>query len=508
MSVDWSRTALLLDPDDPQRFGIDPDLFRERGIQVVEAPYEGIGRDGELHSRLAGLDIDAVLFTRNDEMRGKPRIGNLLAARRKGYTAISGIDGDREEEQTRLCIEDFLGHGGPIDLPDITAAQTEYLPGRPRFSVIFDFEQLGGARFGIPRLLPELERRGIRATFFVTGIIAELYPTILERLHTGGHEIGIHGAVHEFLSGRSPAEQADRIRGHKNTVERFEPIRGANYIFRMDAATPRALKDAGLEYFVLFRKHTFYRSRFMDASCRVRNVRTNSGDIAMIPVPVETYSGDEAAIKAMIDSALRTIRREKGGVLSVLMHPFKDGMERRMPLTVRILDYLCEDLRLTPVPLAESGPPEPAPANAVRVAYRWHGFEPKIDETRSNGVITRLWWPPIMYQAQRAERLADGFAECGGAAVLVPAESTPQPNVEIFPDAPVTDGAEAACDPLTEPAEAATAVLYALNERDLVRVIPPGSLRNLWNFLKFHFPRTGRDFKFLMRRLLDRISGR
>jgi polysaccharide deacetylase family protein (PEP-CTERM system associated) len=49
------------------------------------------------------------------------------------------------------------------------------------------------------RILDELNRRGIRATFFCLGWIAERYPGIVRKIAEGGHEIGSHSYAHQLV---------------------------------------------------------------------------------------------------------------------------------------------------------------------------------------------------------------------------------------------------------------------------------------------------------------------
>jgi len=47
------------------------------------------------------------------------------------------------------------------------------------------------------RILSLFESRGIQATFFVLGWIAEHYPDLVKRIRTAGHEIASHGYAHQ-----------------------------------------------------------------------------------------------------------------------------------------------------------------------------------------------------------------------------------------------------------------------------------------------------------------------
>src|ERR1700733_4673499 len=49
----------------------------------------------------------------------------------------------------------------------------------------------------LPRLLELLTARGVRATFFVEGLNAEMYPGALHDLTQAGHEVAVHAWRHE-----------------------------------------------------------------------------------------------------------------------------------------------------------------------------------------------------------------------------------------------------------------------------------------------------------------------
>ena len=49
----------------------------------------------------------------------------------------------------------------------------------------------------LPRVLQALGEAGVRATFFVEGRNAELYPDALRSIAAAGHEVAFHGWQHE-----------------------------------------------------------------------------------------------------------------------------------------------------------------------------------------------------------------------------------------------------------------------------------------------------------------------
>jgi polysaccharide deacetylase family protein (PEP-CTERM system associated) len=51
---------------------------------------------------------------------------------------------------------------------------------------------------GVERILKELERRQLKATFFCLGWIAEKHPDVIKRIHAARHHIGCHSYQHEL----------------------------------------------------------------------------------------------------------------------------------------------------------------------------------------------------------------------------------------------------------------------------------------------------------------------
>ena len=57
-----------------------------------------------------------------------------------------------------------------------------------------------GSRVGVPRILDLLHRHAMPATFFVPAVAALLYPDEQRQVIAQGHEIGLHGWIHELNS--------------------------------------------------------------------------------------------------------------------------------------------------------------------------------------------------------------------------------------------------------------------------------------------------------------------
>src|SRR5262249_31544760 len=76
------------------------------------------------------------------------------------------------------------------------------------------FDNLGEetAARALPGLLEELGARDLKATFFVEGVNAELYPELLLEVDGRGHEVAYHAWSHEQWGEMAADEQAENLR--------------------------------------------------------------------------------------------------------------------------------------------------------------------------------------------------------------------------------------------------------------------------------------------------------
>src|SRR6202000_130466 len=73
---------------------------------------------------------------------------------------------------------------------------------------------LGGhptATVAVPEILAALGARGLRATFFVEGLNAEVYPELLRRIDAERHEAAYHAWTHEQWAELDVAAQAENL---------------------------------------------------------------------------------------------------------------------------------------------------------------------------------------------------------------------------------------------------------------------------------------------------------
>lgn len=97
----------------------------------------------------------------------------------------------------------------------------------------------------LPRLLDELTRLDLRATFFIEAINCELNPAPVRAIAERGHEIGVHGWRHELWADLSPEHERELL---ERALRAFESLGIKTAAFRppggrLTAATPELLAE-------------------------------------------------------------------------------------------------------------------------------------------------------------------------------------------------------------------------------------------------------------------------
>jgi peptidoglycan-N-acetylglucosamine deacetylase len=206
-----------------------------------------------------------------------------------------------------------------------------------------------GARQGVPRILDILKRHGAKASFFVPAVTALLYPDEQRRVVAEGHEIGIHGWIHERNS-ELPQE-----------AERELQMRSADTLEKVSSQRPVGIRTPSWD----FSPHTLaitqemglvYDSSLMaDIDCY--ELVMDGKETGVVELPVEWIRDDAVYFNMNRFAALRPytppadvfdiFRREfdaayrEGGIFQLTMHPHVIGYRSR----VWILDELIRHIR-------------------------------------------------------------------------------------------------------------------------------------------------------------------
>jgi len=108
-----------------------------------------------------------------------------------------------------------------------------------------------GARAALPRVLALLERAHVPASFFVPAVSAKLYPDQVKRIAAAGHEVGIHGWIHERNSLLAEADERELMQRAIATLTEIagrKPVGIRTPSWDYSPNTARLVKELGLLY--------------------------------------------------------------------------------------------------------------------------------------------------------------------------------------------------------------------------------------------------------------------
>jgi len=108
-----------------------------------------------------------------------------------------------------------------------------------------------GARVGVPRILKLLQKYSVPATFYVPAVAALLHENEQRQVIAQGHEIGIHGWIHELNSVLPYEVERDLMMRSAETLEKITGVRPVGLrtpSWDFSKSTLRIEKEMGLLY--------------------------------------------------------------------------------------------------------------------------------------------------------------------------------------------------------------------------------------------------------------------
>ena len=195
-----------------------------------------------------------------------------------------------------------------------------------------------GNRVGVPRILKLLDGHGVKATFYVPAVVALLHPDEQRRIVGEGHEIGIHGWIHELNSVLPYEAERDLMLRSAETLEKIcgqRPVGLRTPSWDFSPNTLRIEKEMGLAY---------DSSLMADEDCY--ELLLDGEATGIVELPVEWVRDDAVYFMMNRFSALRPytppsdvldiFRREfdaayeDGGIFQLTCHPHIIGYRSRI----------------------------------------------------------------------------------------------------------------------------------------------------------------------------------
>jgi peptidoglycan-N-acetylglucosamine deacetylase len=206
-----------------------------------------------------------------------------------------------------------------------------------------------GARAGAPRITTLLDQHGIRATFFMPAVSALLHPEEARSYVDAGHELGIHGWIHERNMQLRPADERALALRSADTLEQItgqRPVGVRTPSWDFSDATLSIILDMGL----------LYDSSLM-ADDEPYEVLADGKPTGLVEIPVEWIRDDAPYFSFDRYTAIRphtpprgalTIWRDEfdhayrdGGLFQLTMHPHIIGHRSRMAILEELLEYIA-----------------------------------------------------------------------------------------------------------------------------------------------------------------------
>jgi len=209
-----------------------------------------------------------------------------------------------------------------------------------------------GSRVCVPRILRLLAKYDVRTSFFVPAVTAMLHPDEQRAIVAAGHEIGMHGWIHEVSSTVPAAKERELVLRAADELERITGVRAVGARMPSMDVSPATLgiaREVGLLY---------DSSLMADEDCY--ELLLEGEQSGLVEVPVDWVRDDGSYFWFERFGGLRPytppadvldiFRREfdaaydEGGLFQLVMHPHVIGYRSR----IWILEELIRHARSRP----------------------------------------------------------------------------------------------------------------------------------------------------------------
>ncbi|HWS70180.1 MAG TPA: polysaccharide deacetylase [Steroidobacteraceae bacterium] len=204
-----------------------------------------------------------------------------------------------------------------------------------------------GSRVGVPRIAALLRDHDVRASFYVPAVTALVYPDEQRALVAEGHEVGMHGWIHELNSVLPREAERELMLRAADTLEQITGIRPIGLrtpSWDFSPSTLAIAKELGIEY---------DSSLMADEDCY--ELLLDGEPTSIVELPVEWIRDDAVYFMMNRLQSLRPytppsdvfeiFRREfdaayaEGGIFQLTCHPHIIGYRSRIWILEELIRY-------------------------------------------------------------------------------------------------------------------------------------------------------------------------
>ena len=198
-------------------------------------------------------------------------------------------------------------------------------------------------------LLDELAGSGVRATFFVLGMIAKSHPSLVRRMRDEGHEVASHGWDHRRVHHFKPESFREDVRKAKDALEQAAGAAVVGYraptfsVMRQTAWAIDVLAEEGFVYDSSIFPVRHDRYGVPDAPRTPFRVCGHESELLELPpatlalgnfnLPVGGGGYFRLFPLGLLEASIRQLHRAEAGVAMFYFHPWEfDPCQPQLPL--------------------------------------------------------------------------------------------------------------------------------------------------------------------------------
>ncbi|HEY0501216.1 MAG TPA: polysaccharide deacetylase [Kutzneria sp.] len=203
-----------------------------------------------------------------------------------------------------------------------------------------------GSRVAVPKILNLLSTHGIPATFFVPAVSALLHPADIDAYVQGGHEVALHGWIHERNTALPPGVERDLTFRAADTLERLSgtrPVGLRTPSWDFSADTLAVVRELGLQY-----------DSSLMADDDPYEIVADGEPTGLVEIPVEWIRDDapffprDPTRPSVPPRQILAVWRDEfdaayadGGLFQLTMHPHVIGHRSRFVALRQLVEYLA-----------------------------------------------------------------------------------------------------------------------------------------------------------------------